>query len=41
VRWAEQAWDHLHLGKAPVSDMIKVCEQIEAIQQRAAVFLGL
>jgi multiple sugar transport system substrate-binding protein len=31
---AEQAWDQIFtLGKAPVSDMIGVCEQIEAIQQ--------
>lgn len=38
---AEQAWDQIFtLGKAPVSDMIHVCEQVEAIQQATSGIPG-
>ena len=38
---AEQAWDQIFtLGKAPVSDMIEVCQKIEAIQQTSTSLPG-
>jgi multiple sugar transport system substrate-binding protein len=38
---AEQAWDQIFtLGKAPVSDMMHICEQIEAIQRASSLIPG-
>jgi hypothetical protein len=38
---AKQKWDEIYtLGKAPVSEMAAVCEQLEALQKQGSLLPG-